>query len=318
MRFIDLFCGIGGFHQALTSKGHECVFASDIDKTVQKVYEANYGIHVHGDIRTVQAHTIPDFDILCAGFPCQPFSISGNKQGFIDKVRGTLFYEIVRIMQQHQPRYAILENVKNLLGHDNGETLRSILDTLDECGYKVDYKVMNAARFGLAQYRERVFFVCQRKDIAREYQFPNGSDDVCTVGAVLDPNNTFDMKSALEQRYDIVECESKVSSLLKPRMVAKLLLKSNNKGGRQGERVYSIDHPGITVCYGSGGPGPNTGLYDVHGKIRTLSAKETAQMFGFREAFDFCGLSEKKILNLFGNGVCVPVVRSIVDALLAD
>ena len=128
--FIDLFCGIGGFHLALSSLGARCVFASDINPKACEVYENNFDLKPHGDITKIICRKIPQHDILCAGFPCQPFSISGNKQGFDDK-NGKLFFEIIRIARFHKPKFIFLENVKNLEAHDNGETLRVIKEKLN-------------------------------------------------------------------------------------------------------------------------------------------------------------------------------------------
>ena len=129
-KFIDLFCGIGGFHQALASLGGECVFASDIDVDCRKTYKANYGIEPIGDITKVEAKDIPAHDVLCGGFPCQAFSKAGKRLGFDDPTKGTLFFDILRIMEYHKPKYALLENVRNLASHDNGNTWKVIHDSL--------------------------------------------------------------------------------------------------------------------------------------------------------------------------------------------
>ena len=138
--FIDLFSGIGGFHLALNSFGAKCVFASDYDKDAQKVYEYNFKLKPYGDITKIESEEIPKHDILCAGFPCQSFSISGNQKGF-DDTRGTLFFDIVRIANYHKPKILILENVKNLKTHDKGKTLKTIISKLESIGYNVNYNV---------------------------------------------------------------------------------------------------------------------------------------------------------------------------------
>ena len=129
-KFVDLFCGIGGFHQAMESLGGECVFASDIDDDCRKTYEANYGIKPAGDITKIDAREIPAHDVLCAGFPCQAFSKAGKRLGFDDEIKGTLFFEVCRILDYHKPKYALLENVRNLASHDKGNTWRVIHDRL--------------------------------------------------------------------------------------------------------------------------------------------------------------------------------------------
>ena len=136
-KFIDLFCGIGGFHQAMVDLGGECVYASDIDSDCRKTYERNYGIKPDGDITKVEAVDIPEHDVLCGGFPCQAFSKAGKRLGFADETKGILFFDICRILKHHMPKYALLENVRNLASHDGGNTWRVIHDTLDELGYNV-------------------------------------------------------------------------------------------------------------------------------------------------------------------------------------
>lgn len=140
-KFIDLFSGIGGFHQAAASNGGVCLFASEIDSAAKVAYEANYGLKPQGDITKIDVSSIPDHDLLCAGFPCQPFSIIGNRQGF-DDIRGTLFFEIVKILESKKPPMIVLENVKQLATHDNKRTITKIIDTLKSLGgYPFDYKV---------------------------------------------------------------------------------------------------------------------------------------------------------------------------------
>ncbi len=161
LKFIDLFCGIGGFHVAMKEASlendiiPECVFSSDIDKYCQDSYEMNFGQRPAGDITKVEPKDIPDHDILFAGFPCQPFSILGQMKGF-DDTRGTLFFHIANILKEKKPKAFILENVKQLVGHNEGQTLKVIMKTLKELGYHVQYAVLNALDYGLPQKRERV------------------------------------------------------------------------------------------------------------------------------------------------------------------
>jgi len=161
MKFIDLFCGIGGFHQALVSLGHECVFASDIDKYSIETYQQNYGMKVSGDISKIEAKDIPEHDILCAGFPCQAFSVGGYRKGFADQTRGTLFFEITRILEHHKTKYIMLENVKNLIGHDDGNTWNVIKNSLIDLGYQITQEplVLSPHKFGTPQLRERVYIL---------------------------------------------------------------------------------------------------------------------------------------------------------------
>ena len=166
IKFIDLFCGIGGFHQALSEEGYECVFASDIDKKCRETYKNNYGIKPEGDITKVNVKDIPSFNILCGGFPCQPFSKAGNQDGFNDK-RGNLFFTICDIVKYHKPEYIILENVRNLASHDNGNTWKTIKENINKLNYNTydNPLILNTLHFNVPQSRERAVILCVRKDI---------------------------------------------------------------------------------------------------------------------------------------------------------
>lgn len=166
MKFVDLFCGIGGFHQALKNIGFECVFACDIDERCRRTYESNYGIAPAEDIRKVEVSDVPAFDILCAGFPCQPFSKAGFRKGFGDD-RGNLFFDICRVAEFHKPSYMILENVRNLASHDSGNTWKVIKQSVNDLGYHTypDPLILNALNFKVPQNRERVIIMCKRKDL---------------------------------------------------------------------------------------------------------------------------------------------------------
>lgn len=160
-KFIDLFAGIGGFHQAMTQLGGECVFASEIDKFAASVYKNNYGIDPLSDITEVDERDIPEHDVLCAGFPCQAFSVAGSQAGFCDETRGTLFFEIERILKYHHTKYIILENVKNLVGHDKGRTWKIIKEHLRNIGYRLTEEpiILSPHHFGTPQLRERVIIL---------------------------------------------------------------------------------------------------------------------------------------------------------------
>jgi len=177
IKFIDLFCGVGGFHvamdEACTETGlfPECVFSSDIDPYCQDSYETNFGHRPVGDITRIDPENIPDHDILFAGFPCQPFSIIGQMKGF-DDTRGTLFFHIANILKEKRPKAFILENVKQLVGHNEGQTLKVIIKTLQDLGYHVQYAVLNALDYGLPQKRERVLIVGHKDPILFSYPAP--------------------------------------------------------------------------------------------------------------------------------------------------
>ncbi|MCM1452261.1 MAG: DNA cytosine methyltransferase [Clostridium sp.] len=188
-KFIDLFCGIGGFHQVMTSLGGECVFASDIDKHCQKTYYKNYGIMPIGDITKVEASDIPAHDVLCGGFPCQAFSIAGKRLGFNDPTKGTLFFDILRIAKHHKPKYLLLENVRNLASHDNGNTWRVIHESLVEAGYNVSPTpvIFSPTYIGVPQRRDRVFIMAVRKDVGElpEFYFDKEKALPCSIESVL-------------------------------------------------------------------------------------------------------------------------------------
>ena len=173
-KFIDLFCGIGGFHQALTKLNYECVFACDIDNKCRQTYEINYGIKPMSDIKTITVSSIPSFDILCAGFPCQPFSKAGFQKGFNDR-RGNLFYYICDIVEYHKPKFLLLENVSNLATHDDGNTWKTIYQLIDELGYYtyIDPIIINVLHFNIPQNRERMIIMCKRKDLGELPVRPN-------------------------------------------------------------------------------------------------------------------------------------------------
>ena len=170
-RFIDLFSGIGGFHIGLSKCGGQCVMASEIDETAILTYEKNFGMTPRGDICNIDADSIPSFDILCAGFPCQSFSNVGQRGGLEDP-RGALVFQVVRLLKECQPRAFLLENVKGLLSHDKGKTIRTIISELENCGYSVNYKVLEAKDYGVPQIRKRVFIVGVRNDLGIDFVFP--------------------------------------------------------------------------------------------------------------------------------------------------
>ena len=195
MRFVDLFAGLGGFHLALSRLGHECVFASEIKPKLQKLYRQNFpGVHIEGDITKVDVRSIPQHDILCGGFPCQPFSFSGKKQGFEDEQgRGNLFDEICRVLSFHHPKYIFLENVSALPGHDGGRTWSIIKQKLKHLGYDIDGRVFSPHEFGVPQHRPRFYIVGMLRDEngrsgMRKFHFPQPDEKlVCDVRTLVDP-----------------------------------------------------------------------------------------------------------------------------------
>lgn len=190
--FIDLFCGIGGFHQAMESLGGKCVYACDIDEDCRKTYHANYGIMPDSDITKLDPATLPPFDVLCGGFPCQAFSKAGKRLGFADETKGTLFFDVERIMVHCQPKYALLENVRNLASHDGGNTWRTIREHLENIGYNVlqEPVIFSPHYIGIPQHRERVFIMCVRKDVGElpRFMFNNKKLPTCNIESVMLPD----------------------------------------------------------------------------------------------------------------------------------
>ena len=208
-KFIDLFCGIGGFHQAMSELGGQCVYASDIDADCRKTYEKNYGIQPSGDITKVDASDIPEHNVLCGGFPCQSFSKAGHRLGFSDKTKGTLFFDICRILKFHQPEYALLENVRNLASHDHGNTWRVIHDSLVNLGYNViDEPVIFSPHYiGVPQHRERVFIMCIRKDVGEIPPFYFNIDKIpnCSIDDILLDDDKIENLELYKLRPDQIE-----------------------------------------------------------------------------------------------------------------
>lgn len=206
-KFIDLFAGIGGFHQAMSKLGGQCVFAAEIDDSAIDVYKKNYGMDSRNDITQIDPYDVPDHDILCMGFPCQAFSKGGKQEGFKDD-RGNLFFHAAKIIEAKKPKYILLENVKNLVGHDNGNTWNVIYTTLDELGYHVPQQppIISPIHFGIPQLRDRVIIPCVRKDYrAKHIEIPKLTKRTADIYSVLD--------SEVDSKYNISEYENKVLEL---------------------------------------------------------------------------------------------------------
>ncbi len=308
--FIDLFAGIGGFRFALESFGLKCVFSSEIDVHAQTTYQANFSEIPHGDIRKINEAEIPAHDILCAGFPCQAFSISGKQRGFQDN-RGTLFFEIARHAKFHQPKVLFLENVKNLERHNDGKTLKTIEEVLQNLGYDVFRQVLNANNFGLPMIRERIYIVAFRKDLnIRRFSFP----ELQTISSSLKDFLESDTKTA---KYVINRNDIKMFE--RPPLFENLPLKPLqigiiNKGG-QGERIYHELGHAITLSAHGGGVASKTGAYLVNGKIRKLSPRECVRIMGFPEDFQI-PVSDAQAYKQFGNSMAIPVVKAVFAQIL--
>ena len=314
IKYIDLFAGIGGFHQAMSSFGAECVFVSEWDKKCQDVYRKNYNMDVYGDITKIDEKDIPPHDVICAGFPCQAFSVSGKQLGFQD-TRGTLFFDVARIAKHHKPKVLLLENVKNFAKHDSGNTLKVVESTLQNLGYSVYHKVLNASNFGVPQKRERVYIVAFRGDLNIDnFQFPITYGEPtklkdCLLGSkeVLDCIVTRDdvvLKNNVKIEKDEFGNFSQKS----------IRLGIVNKGG-QGERIYSPLGHAITLSAYGGGAGAKTGLYLIDGVIRKLAPRECARITGFPDSFTV-DPNKNSAYKQFGNSVVVNVLKSIIENII--
>lgn len=300
VRFIDLFCGIGGFRYAakdafdsLGLKG-ECVFSSDIDKYAQQSYEANFGEKPYGDIKKIDAADIPDFDILFGGFPCQAFSICGLQKGFEDNTRGTLFFDIARIIKEKQPQAFVLENVKNLASHDNGNTLKTILDVLrDELGYHVDHHLLNALDFGLPQKRERIIIIGSKNPFVMNWDF--NIETKKTLNDILE-------KEVDKKHFASPEIVSKRKSMHTAKEYPSIW--HENKSGNISSYPYS--------CALRAGASYNYLL--VNGE-RRLTPREMLRLQGFPDSFKIV-VSDCQTRKQAGNAIPVDMVSKVIERFM--
>ena len=318
MKFIDLFAGIGGFRLAFENVGFQCLFSSEINKACQEVYNNNFNDIPFGDIREFNPEKLNDFDVLVAGFPCQPLSICGLYRGFED-TRGTMFFEICRIIEVKQPNIIVLENVKHLIYHDRGNTLKVILQSLKKLGYNVTYKILNAKDFGVAQHRERIFIIGTK---SQEFNFSN-----------LPTKITPKLRDFLEKKGNFEWLDKSEYTLINSprRQVSGLLFVGyRNKGTwktgvrpntehlsrvhRQPNRIYSIDgvHPTL--------PSQETsGRFFIYipekDRVRKLTLKECYRVMGFPETFKSHPNASESYKQI-GNSICVPVAEAIAKEII--
>ncbi|MBI2542719.1 MAG: DNA cytosine methyltransferase [Candidatus Aenigmarchaeota archaeon] len=306
--FIDLFAGIGGFRIALEDLGMKCVFTSEWDKHAQITYKENFGEIPFGDITKIKESEIPRHDVLCAGFPCQAFSISGKQRGFED-ARGTLFFDIARIAKKHKPKVMILENVKNFARHDKGRTIHAVLRILDELGYRTYYKVLNSSHYGSPTSRERIFFVCFRKYLGElSFHFPEPTFKKVYLKDVLENN-------ANASKYIIERNDMKlIKPIVQQNALRPLQIGVFNNGG-QGERIYSPNGHAVSLTAYGGGVASKTGAYLIDGKPRRLTPKECARVMGFPDWFKI-PVSDTQAYKQFGNSIVVPLARTIAKNIL--
>ena len=304
IKFVDLFAGIGGFHYAINDAAAklgvsaECAFSSDIDKDARKAYFENFGIEPAGDITLIDEKEIPQHDILLGGFPCQAFSIIGDRKGFED-TRGTLFFDIARILKEKKPSGFVFENVKQLVGHDKGNTLKVILETLRSLDYDVDFKVLNALDFGLPQKRERVFIVGWKKSLVFDWELPK-----------------YEMKplaKLLEKEADSFYSASKPILARRRAAVKKHQISHNrptiwheNKSGNISAYEYS--------CALRAGASYNYLL--VNGN-RRLTEREMLRLQGFSDRHTITH-SYTTMRRFAGNALPIPAASEVIYKLLAN
>lgn len=299
IRFIDLFAGIGGIRLGFEGHSHdtECVYSSEWDKYAQKTYEANFGDKPDGDITKVKAKDIPDFDVLLAGFPCQPFSSIGKREGFANKTQGTLFFDILRILKYHMPSAFLLENVPGLLTIQHGETFNIIINALKESGYSVHSKVLEASNFGLAQSRKRVIIVGFRNDIDdSKFIIPEGNGKNTYVKDILEDNpQGYTISKRLQQNYLFKKDDGR------PYIVDKT---TKNYAKTLNSSYHKIQR--LTGTFVRGG---ETGL-------RLLSKKECMRLQGFPDDFKI-PVSRTQMYRQMGNSVAIPMIKAVSDNLKA-
>lgn len=292
IRFIDLFAGIGGIRKGFETDFSECVFSSEWDKFSQKTYQANFNEIPFGDITKISETDIPNFDILLAGFPCQPFSNAGLKKGFED-TRGTLFFEIARIVKHHKPQVVFLENVKGFKSCDKGRTFEVVKKTLEEMGYKVFARVLNAKDFGLPQNRERIYIIGFLSNV--NFDFPPAIDDNKKLGNILE-------KEVLE-KYTISD---KLWEGHKRRKI-----EHKAKGNGFGYSLFNSESPYTSTISARYYKDGSEILIEQKGKNpRKLTPREAARLQGFPDNF-IIPVSDNQAYKQFGNSVAVPVISAI-------
>ena len=321
LRFIDLFAGIGGFRIAFERVGCKCVFSSEIDEHACKMYQANFGNNPFCDITKLNPADVPDFEILCAGFPCQAFSICGKQEGFADKTRGTLFFDICRVLKEKKPKAFVLENVFNLEKHDQGKTLSTMLDTLNSLGYTVTYKVLNARNFGVPQNRERIIIIGNSENKVFDFDLLE-TNTVDSMTPFLDKSGDFEILSTNSYTLlpkDIIKKQDK-SGLIFCGYRNKRIRKA---GVRLGTEHLSRVHKQPNRIYDSAGIHPTLAAQESSGRyfikvdnvVRKLTMSECYRFMGFPDDFLKIG-STVQLYARIGNSVCVDMIEAIADQII--
>lgn len=317
IKYIDLFCGIGGIRLGMDSQGFECVFSSDINTECQRTYYENFKEKPSGDITQIDEKSIPNHDILCAGFPCQPFSISGKQKGF-DDTRGTLFFDICRILDEKKPSVVFLENVKHLVHHNGGKTLQTILDKLDDLGYAVSWRVLNGADYGVPQNRERIIIIGSLKskfDFDRIKTVPRGR-----LLEFLDTEGDFEYLSPKEYTLIMNPKQQPGSGLIFAGYRNKSIRKVGVRPGtehlsrvhKQPNRIYSVlgVHPTLPSQESSG----RYFILTTDNRVRKLTINECWRIMGFPESFIKVSSVGEQYKQL-GNSVCVPMIKAVAKEI---
>lgn len=296
-KFIDLFAGIGGIRLGFEYAGGKCVFSSEIDADACKTYEANFGEKPSGDITKIDADDIPDFDILLGGFPCQPFSIIGKKEGFANETSGTLFFDIERILRIKRPAAFMLENVRNLVSHDGGKTFTVIYEHLLKLGYKVHAKVLNALNFGLPQKRERIIIVGFLDDVNFEFPTTVPDSERKSLADILETD--------VPKKYYVRE-SIKASRLrrLKDKDFPKPYISHENVSGSITPHEYST-----ALRAGA------SANYILINDERRPTEREMLRLQGFPETFKIV-VSYTKMKKQCGNSVAVPVIKAVAEQMI--
>ena len=298
--FIDLFAGVGGIRLPFGELGGACLLTSEWDKFAQKTYEAFHGDKPFGDIHQIKNSDVPDFDVLLGGFPCQAFSHAGKKQGFAD-TRGTLFFEIERILSAKKPKAFLLENVKGLKSHDKGRTFQTILDHLDKLGYHVKHQILNAKDFGLPQNRERIYLVgFLDEDKSNNFSFPVPPKTPTKLGTILEPKP--DPKYTISDKLWAGHQRRKKEH--------------GEKGNGFGYSLFDKNSPYTSTISARYYKDGSEILVEQKGKNpRKLTPIEAARLQGFPDDVvikaRLAGVSDAQLYKQFGNSVAVTVVRAI-------
>ncbi|WP_414527249.1 DNA cytosine methyltransferase [Nodularia chucula] len=318
LKFADLFAGIGGFRLAFEQAEYQCVFSCEIDQACQQVYLNNFGDKPESDIRKIDLENLPYFDVLTAGFPCQPFSICGHRKGFHD-TRGTLFFHICEIIEHIHPPVVVLENVKHILHHDQGRTLEVILYSLEDMGYIVNYEIVNSRDFGLPQNRERVIFVATKsrkfnfQSLKKSDRFPKLKEFLCSSGKFeyLNPEEYTMIDNPKEQQSGLIFVGYRNKSIWKTGVRPNT--EHLSRVHHQPNRIYSIEgvHPTIPSQETSG----RFFIYiPEENAVRKLTLRECYKIMGFPDNFKtHSNLAE--CYKQIGNSVCIPLIYELANQI---